>query len=279
MRQRPLISALVPTRNEEANLPFLLPTLSWCDEVIIIDQGSGDETRSIAREFGAHILEEEWRPDFDAVRQKGAEVASGDWILAVDADEMIPRTLAHRLRDLAETSDVDIIRVPRLNYFLGPYQAGGFWPDWQFRFFRQGAIDLSGGVHTPFKPASERILQLPADPKLAIHHFGYRGAASLLSKLNRYTDLELEKETATDRRQHQFLRKPIRIFLSRYVRYGGWRHGVRGLWLSVYWALYAFVTSIKRWERDALPASEASERTIRRGILDDWSAGSEGSSG
>jgi glycosyltransferase involved in cell wall biosynthesis len=273
-RDSPTISALVPTLNESSNLPFLLPTLAWCDEIIVIDQGSTDDTAMIVEKAGAVLLETERRPDFDAIRHQGAEAAYGDWLLAVDADEMIPRPLARRLRDLASSTEIDVVSISRLNYFLGPYRTGGFWPDWQPRFFRRGTVDLAGSIHAPFIPLSERTVQLPAEAELAIHHFPYRGATALLSKLNLYTDLELQKPGPGGGPVRQLVLQPLKIFLSRYFRYGAWRQGARGLWLSSYWAIYLFMTAVKRWERQALPAGEAAEKRARQGILDTWSESS-----
>ena len=270
MTASPRVSAVVPTLNEAANLPNLLPTLVWCDEVIVIDQGSTDATREVAAEHGARVLEVEWRPVFDAYRALGAERATGDWILQLDADEMVPLSLADELQRLARRPDVDIVAMPRLNYFQGPLPAGGLWPDLQYRFFRRGAVELAPEIHSNYKLRSDRIHRLPPSPRLALHHFHYPGASRFLSKLDHYTDLELDKDDDAEPGAGAFLWTPLRVFVSRYLKHGALRYGWRGLWLSVFWSFYFFVRAVKRWERRHLPAIHREEEERKRAILEQY---------
>lgn len=264
------VSAVVPTLDEERNLPYLLPTVAWCDEIVVVDQGSTDGTRELARAAGARVIEVEWRPHFDACRGLGADATTGDWILQLDADEMLPRALAEELRRLAGRPDVDVVGIARLNYFQGrALPAGGLWPDWQYRFFRRGRVELAAEVHGPYKLRSDRVLHLPARAELALHHFHYRGAAHFVGKLNHYTDLEIDKEEVAGAPPgaRAFLWIPIKTFLSRYLKHGGWRHGWRGLWLAVFWTFYFFVGAVKRWERRFLPEIQRAEEEQRRQLL------------
>ncbi len=269
--ENPLISAVIPTLNEERNLPFLLGTLGWCHEVVIVDQGSEDRTVEIARESGARIVATEWQPAFDACRAIGIENASGEWILTLDADEMIPRSLAEQLQRWSRDPAVDIVTIPRLNYFMGPYTAGGFWPDPQPRFFRRDSLYIQAEVHSVYRAASDRQVSLPHRKDNAIHHFPYRGAGSLLSKLNTYTDLEVRKAPPDSGLLSQLVGHPAKIFLGRYLKHGAFKQGVRGLWLSLYWSLYAFMTALKRWEAAHLPEALDGELDQRHRLLGDWS--------
>lgn len=269
MKPGPKISAVVPTLDEEANLRFLLPTIGWCDEILVVDQGSADGTRDLAREHGARVIEVEWRPDFDACRGLGAERARGDWIFQLDADEMVPPALAERLRDEARRDGVDIVAIPRLNTFQGFLTAGGIWPDYQFRFSRRGSVEFAAEVHNAYKLRSDRVIYLPAREELAIRHFQYRGASGLLQKLDRYTDLELRKEPPDGAAPglRGFVWTPLRVFLSRYLKQGAFRHGWRGLWLAVFWSFYFFVRAVKSWERRHLPGIREDEERQKREIL------------
>lgn len=267
MTDAPRISAVVPTLDEVDNLPFLLPTIAWCDEILVIDQGSSDGTRQIAAEHGARVVEVEWQPVFDAYRALGVDQASGEWILQLDADEMVPRPLADRLLELARQEDIDIVAIPRLNYFQGPMPAGGLWPDLQHRFFRRGAVELAPEIHSNYKLRSDRIHRLPSQRELALHHFHYRGASAFLRKLDHYTDLEVSKRSGRSPAMADFVYKPLTVFVSRFLKHGGWRHGWRGLWLAVFWSFYFFVRAVKSWESEHLPAIHREEAVRKREIL------------
>ena len=140
-------------------------------------------------------------------------------------------------------------------------------PDLQHRFFRRDAVELADEIHTNYKLRSERIHRLPAKPELALHHFHYPGASHFLRKLDHYTDLEIRKDELGEPGAGAFLGKPLKVFLSRYLKHGAWRHGWRGLWLAVFWCFYFFVRAVKLWEHRHLPAIHRDEEESRRRIL------------
>ena len=268
------ISAVVPTLNEAANLEYLLPTIAWCDEVIVVDQGSIDGTPEVAVAHGAQVLSVEWQPAFDACRKLGSSKASGQWIFQLDADEMVPAALAERLRELAQRTDIDIVAIPRLNYFQGPMPAGGLWPDVQYRFFRRDSVELTAEVHRYLKLRSSRIFHVPPSSQEALHHFHYNSASHFVGKLDRYTDLEIEGEWAAVGQPgaRAFLWEPLRVFLSRYVKQSAFRYGWRGLWLSVFWTFYTYVRAVKAWEKHNLPGIKESEKERRNEILNQFTS-------
>ena len=92
----PRISAVIITRNEERRLPACLSALAFADEIVVLDSGSTDRTREIATEHGAIVSSRDF-DDFPAQKNHAIEQASGDWILSVDADEIVPAELAEEL--------------------------------------------------------------------------------------------------------------------------------------------------------------------------------------
>src|SRR5260221_6699426 len=93
-----MISAVILTKNEEKNIEACLKTLTWCDEVIVIDDNSTDKTISFAKKLGATVYEHVLDGDFAAQRNFGLEIAKGDWILFVDADERVSQALAFEMQ-------------------------------------------------------------------------------------------------------------------------------------------------------------------------------------
>ena len=133
------LSVVIITLNEEANLARTLTSVTWADEIIIVDSGSTDRTRDVAESFRATFYVEPWS-GFASQKNSALAKANGDWILSLDADEEVEPTLAEEIRTvLAANPSVAGFRIPRKNFFLGRWiKHGGFYPDPKLRLFRRG---------------------------------------------------------------------------------------------------------------------------------------------
>src|SRR5579883_1198418 len=117
---RPRISAVINTLNEEKNLPFALQSVcTWVDEIVVVDMHSTDRTLEIAREFGARIFLHEPMGFAEPARAFALARATGDWILLLDADEVVPFSLSRRLLSIAANNESDAVLIPWLNYVFG----------------------------------------------------------------------------------------------------------------------------------------------------------------
>ena len=134
------VSVALITRNEAANLPRTLASVSWAQEIVVVDSGSTDATLEIARGAGARVFEEPWT-GFGAQKNSAIDKTRGDWILSLDADEEVSPELAREIQALlAGEPGFSAYRIPRLNHFLGrALRHGGYWPDPKMRLFRRGA--------------------------------------------------------------------------------------------------------------------------------------------
>ncbi|PYU89881.1 MAG: glycosyltransferase family 2 protein, partial [Acidobacteria bacterium] len=113
----PRISVVVNTLNEEKNLPYALRSVrSWVDEIVVVDMHSQDRTVEIAREYGAKVYSHEPMGFVEPARAFAVAQAGGDWILILDADEVVPLLLSRRLREIARRDEADVVTLPRLNY-------------------------------------------------------------------------------------------------------------------------------------------------------------------
>ncbi|HLF13661.1 MAG TPA: glycosyltransferase family 2 protein, partial [Bacteroidota bacterium] len=135
------LTAIVITLNEERNIGACLDSLRWADEVIVVDSCSTDRTAEIARERGATVITESWC-GYGRARNRAAAVASGEWIVVVDADERVPEPLASEIRSVVSGEGrpaAGVYEVARRAYFLGRWiRHCGWYPGYVPRLFRNG---------------------------------------------------------------------------------------------------------------------------------------------
>jgi (heptosyl)LPS beta-1,4-glucosyltransferase len=248
----PKISAVINARNEEHNIRYCLETVKWCDEIIVVDMESEDKTVEIACEYTEKIYSHKKVLGFDVARKFAVEKASGDWILLIDADEMVPKILCERLRNIAANDGADIVYMPFKTYLLGEWiKHAGWWPDYHPRFFKRGLITFVETVHAYMKVSDTgKKIYLPPDEMNSIEHFAYRDSEHFITKLNRYTTIEA-KNMFDAGRQFSLFRMLIagfRGFLVRYISQKGYMDGYRGLFLSLMMGFYRTLNYIKLWE-------------------------------
>jgi len=143
------ISACIITLNEERNLPRLLESLRGIvDELVVVDSGSTDRTGDIAREFGARLEFREWT-QFAEQRNYAASLASTDWILSVDADEVLTSELQTALLDWKKrVPQFEVYEMARRTWYLGEWiRHSGWYPDFKKRLYRKDAARFAGSLH------------------------------------------------------------------------------------------------------------------------------------
>ena len=274
------ISGVVIALNEAHQLHYALSTLRpWCDEVIVVDQHSEDETARIAEEMGAIVYQHERTGGIaDPARRFAVSKATGDWIFILDADEMIPPTLATHLRELVEPDpDIDVVLVPRANLILGRWiRHGNNWPSRHARFFRPGSLLMTDRIHKSIAPApGTRRHKLAADPALAIWHFPGGNLTDLVRKVDRYTDIEARQAYARGRRVNRPLDlfgEAVKYFWRQYLKGQGYRDGTLGLAVAITRTYYRVLTAAKLYELPRKKARKEEVRLVRERMLKRWAA-------
>jgi glycosyltransferase involved in cell wall biosynthesis len=249
---RPRISVVLNTLNEEQRLPYALRSVrDWADEIVVCDMHSDDRTREVAESFGAKVVLHERLTYADPARPFALSQATGDWILVLDADELVPQPLSRRLREIATSGEADAVSIPWSNYLLGEALGHTGWgptQDAHVRFFRRGAVEARPDIHDFLHvvPGS-RLLRLPAAEGMAMIHMNYTDVTQFVEKLNRYTSVEAEDALARGERGSpaRAMRRSAREFLTRYLSLRGYRDGWRGFYLSALMAMYRLVTVAK----------------------------------
>lgn len=279
------ISVVLATRNEEANIGRCLESVkNIADEIIVYDECSVDKTREIAKRFGARVFKVKHSPIFHITKQKAIDKATGDWILQLDADEVVTPKLAKEIREVTEMSDEEILSrkipeifmrhqkvvekragalgtksgevcaffIPRRNIFLGrPLVHAGVYPDAVIRLIKKGRARLpSRSVHEQMK-VDGQVAWLLNDLK----HYDSPTLARYVERLNRYTDLhaeELEKAGVSlslfSLLNYSFFR-PLVKFLELYIRHRGYLDGMPGFVWSVFSSLHFPIAFFKYYSK------------------------------
>lgn len=194
MSGNPTITAALITRDEQRNLEELLPVLDWTDEIVIVDGGSRDATVRIARSHGCRVVSRRF-DGFAGQRNHALGLATGDWVLSIDADERPgPRLVAEIHRRIAD-SRPDAYRVPiRSRIFRRRMRYGGTQDDCPVRLFRRGAARWTGDVHEVLRVRG-RIGRL----QNWLTHETIPNLETFLAKMHRYTHLEAKARVAAAR--------------------------------------------------------------------------------
>ncbi len=248
------VSGIVITKNEEKMIERCLSSMAWCDEIIVVDAFSTDQTPEICRAEGkpwsgkVKFFQREWR-GFSEQRNFSLAQAKHDWVFLLDADEACSPELRKTLVELllrAGGPDQKRYEIRRVEYFLGKEIRYGIWnPSSQARFFyRPGAI-YTGLIHENLTTeGTERYLPEPIlhNPEFHVEHF--------LSKMNHYTTLQAIDRFQKGRRTNLFhlvFEFPA-MWWKNYFYYQAWRDGYAGFVISLLEGLSRLVIHIKLWQ-------------------------------
>ena len=253
------VTATVITFNEAANIQAALESLSWADEIIVVDSESTDDTVAIARNslsrrsatreggFTDKVIVRPW-PGYIAQKNFAAEQASHDWIFSLDADERVTPALAAEIKQaVARNSPTVAYRVTRVTFHLGRWMRSTDWyPDYQLRLYDRRRARWAGKyVHESVK--AEGPVE---DLKSELQHYAYRDLAHHFQTMDRYTTLAAKQMFEEGRRAGFFdlLVHPPAAFIRNYVLRGGFKDGVPGLIVSAMNARYVGLKFAKLWE-------------------------------
>jgi glycosyltransferase involved in cell wall biosynthesis len=245
------LSVTIVAWNEEERLRACLESVAWADEIVVVDGESTDKTVALAREFTDRVWVRPW-PGFAAQKNFALEQASGDWVLALDADERVTPDLHARIArivadDAAGRPVADGYALPRKNIFWGRWvRHGGLYPDYQLRLFRRRAGRfLADAVHESVR-VEGRVERLGE----ALLHHSYRSLEDFVQRSNRYSTLAAGEWLRRGKRAGlaDLIFRPLGRFLSMYIIQRGFLDGWRGFVLAVLYADYVFLRMAKAWE-------------------------------
>ncbi|HZE70147.1 MAG TPA: glycosyltransferase family 2 protein [Pyrinomonadaceae bacterium] len=246
------ITATIITFNEEQNIQAACESVSWADELIVVDSNSTDRTREIAARCGARVINRDW-PGFSAQKQFATDQAATEWVLSLDADERVSDKLKEsiqRLRDKPASSLVDGYLVARRAFYQGRWIRGGGWyPDRQLRLFRKSMGQWAPRhIHESVKMADgSRTEDIEGD----ILHYTTNNAAHHHRMIGeRYAPLAARQMFEEGRRTSamKIATAGPAAFLRGYLLKGGFRDGLAGFTIASFAAHHAFLKHLLLWE-------------------------------
>jgi glycosyltransferase involved in cell wall biosynthesis len=241
----PRLSAIVIAKNEAANIAECLDGLAFCDERIVVDGGSTDDTVRLAEGKGARVISHRWQ-GFGPQKNFALMLAGGDWVLSIDADERVTPALAQQIRDAIATNRAIAYRFPRQSYFCGRRMRHSGWsPDYVLRLFRRGHARFSDDL------VHERVICEGPVARLSqplIHHPVLR-LEDALSRMDRYSTAGAEMLVESGRRV-SFMTGIVRgfwTFIRTYFLRAGFLDGREGFLLAVANAEGTYYRYMKAW--------------------------------
>lgn len=258
------LSIVISAFNEEKKIEACLKSAAFADEIIIVDNSSTDKTAEIARKYTKHVYRQKNDPTaIDIQKNFAIAKATGDWILILDADEVVTTELAEEIEKIVKSpsiasnatnaplraESINGFWIPRKNIIFGKWiEHTGWYPDPQLRLFKKGKGKFEKAhVHEPLVVEGET-----EHLKEHLLHHNYETVSQFLSKsllvyaANEAEDL-LSKRYIFNYRD--IIKFPLKEFLSRYFAREGYKDGFHGLVLSLLMAFYHFVIFLYLWEK------------------------------
>lgn len=240
------ITGIILSKNEELVIKECLESLSWCNEVIVVDDNSTDKTASIAQNTGVKVYTHSLENDFAAQRNFGLEKAKNEWVLFVDADERVSPALSFEIQQMLLTSlgengffikREDFIWGKKLKYG----EAGNMY---LLRLAKKNAGKWIGEVHEKWE-IKGKIGKLQ-NPLL---HYPHQSLSEFLTEINFYTDLRaksLHKKGVKSSGIQIILYTKAKFFINYFLRLG-FLDGIEGLLCALLMSLHSFLVRSKLW--------------------------------
>lgn len=239
------ISALILTYNEEDNIEDCLKSLIWCNEIIVIDSYSDDQTVEIARKYTDKVYQRIF-DDFASQRNYGLDKVSSEWVLVIDADERVTYELKEEIQQVLLAPQAEAYKIPFRNYFLGKWiRYCGWYPDYHLRLFKKEKARFVNKVHEKVDIKGD-INKLSA----AIDHYTYKSISQFIRKTDYYTTLAAKEMYLQGKQFNIFnlIFNPVWRFIKMFIVKRGYKEGIYGFILSVLYFFYTFLKYAKLWD-------------------------------
>lgn len=251
------LSVAIAVYNEEKNLGACLASVaSIADEIVVVDGGSTDSSIEIAKKYASKIITTDNPPIFHINKQKALDACICDWILQLDADEIVTEELKNEIIGTINNKQETIhgYYIPRKNYFWGHWmRKGGQYPDYVIRLVRNGKARF------PCKSVHEQI-EVDGEVgylKEPLEHFAYRTKEDYWKKADTYTSLSAMEMKNNDVPKNIWtwftykILKPTLTFFSLFIRHKGFMDGWYGF-LFAYWSALHFSIAYEKYRKSIM---------------------------
>jgi len=247
--QHPLaarLSVIVITRNEAARLPACLASVAFADEVVVVDSGSTDDTVAIARGMGAKVAQTPDWPGFGPQKNRALELATGEWILSIDADERVTPRLRAEIEAAIAQDDFGAYSIGRYSSYCGQYMNHSGWrPDRVVRLARRDKARFSDALVHEALHVQGPVGRLEGE----LLHESYADLESVLDKVNRYSSAGARElhNRGVKGTMAKALGHGVWAFVRTYLVKRGFLDGRLGLALAISNAESTYYRYLKLW--------------------------------
>lgn len=238
------LSAVVLAKNEESNIGKCLESLSWCDEILVIDDFSTDNTSKIARKHGTKVIKHNLSNNFAQQRNFGLSKTSNEWILFVDADEVVSDELRDNIKKKLQNPDQYGYFLERKNYYYNKQLGYGEWGKTKLiRLGRKSAGRWTRAVHEHWD-----ISKAGKIDGMLIHN-SPQSTADFLTKIERYSGIHAIENSKEDKSAnfYKVIVFPIGKFLKNYLIDKGYKDGIQGFIMSTMMSFHSFLSWGQLW--------------------------------
>ena len=245
------IAAVIIAKNEEKRIIPCLESVKWCDEIVVVDDMSSDDTHSICRRFRAEVIAHPLNEDYGMQRNIGIDHSNSDWILQLDADERVSPELKRYIKEILSTNNgTTAYKIYRKNHFLGKFMKYGGWYEKQIKLFRKGKARYIGTIHEQLK-VDGRIGEL----KSYVEHYAFTSISEFIQRQIYYAGIEAKvlhqkgDDMGVRKIRYHIMIKPIKLFFKLFIRKQGVRDGMHGFIFSILNAWRHFVIWAIYWNK------------------------------
>jgi glycosyltransferase involved in cell wall biosynthesis len=234
-----MVSAVILTKNEEKNIGECINRLKWCEEIIVMDDESTDETAKIARDLGAQVINRSLNFDFAEQRNAALDYVSQKWILFVDADERVSYELRQEILKAISDISYKAFSIKRIDYFFGKLMKFGDVKNKYFvRLVRKGTGQWEGKVHEVWK-SEGKVGQL----KNPLKHYPHETIVGFLRHINFYSTIRARELYQQKKKTNAFeiIFFPAGKFLYNWIYKLGFMDGTRGIIHALMMSFYSFL--------------------------------------
>jgi glycosyltransferase involved in cell wall biosynthesis len=246
--EKPKISIAVIAKDEADRIGRLLASLSFADEIVVVDSGSTDGTQAICEEAGAKVIFNPW-PGYVAQKQFALTATTQEWILSLDADEEVPGELAAEILRAVGAAGPDVggFSMPRLSRYLGRWiRHGGWYPDRKVRLVRRGRGEWQGVNPHDKLVAAGKVIALTHP----MNHYVYRAISDQVVTMNSFSEIYARQDRP---RGGWFVAAGVIHAFGKFLECYFWKRGlldgIPGLIIAMNSAGYVFLKHAKRWEQ------------------------------
>lgn len=242
------LSSIVLTKNEENNIERCINSLSFCDEIIVIDDFSTDKTVEIATKLKAKVFQRSLNDDFSAQRNFGLEKAEGKWVLFIDADEEVSKNLSEEILDKIQTKYFCGFYLKRKDTAFGKELKYGETANVEFlRLGIKGKGEWERPVHEIWKIRGHVDVL-----NNQLNHYSHQNFSDSLKKINYYSEIEsdLRKKQRLKSGYFQIFFYPFGKFIKNFIVLLGFLDGMPGFLLATLMSAHSFLVRVKLWEKN-----------------------------